>query len=292
MKETRKRRRRKNAEVERSEVSESETEKLDVSKRRRRRRKNAEVERSEVSESEPEELDVSKKKCRRRQNAEVKRAEVSESEPEVSVPEPNILVTDFNEHDGRLIKEVHGTIVESAWGKLESFTTFDDIQIKVTEFATEFPPILKLPKGIPSFTVRLDDIHVTGKTRHEHLQNLEQVLQKLEKAGVRLKKEKCVFMADEVTYLGHRINKFGRQPTEDKVQAIKNLPEPSNIKELQAFLGMLNYYDCYLPKLSIVLQPLHELLSKDVSWSWGSRQSKAIHYAYYLQPICGDYSAP
>ncbi|XP_062592666.1 uncharacterized protein LOC134254137 [Saccostrea cucullata] len=133
--------RRKNAEVERSE-----TEELDVFKRKRRRRKNAEVERSEVSESEPEELDVSKRKRRRRQNAEVKRPEVSESDPEVSVPEPNILVTDSNEHDGRLIKEVDCTIVESAWRKLESCTTFDDIQIKITEFATEFPPILKLPK--------------------------------------------------------------------------------------------------------------------------------------------------
>lgn len=74
---------------------------------------------------------------------------------------------------------------------------------------------------------------MTGKTRCEHLQNLEEVLKKLEAAGVRLKREKCVFLADEVTYLGDRINKHGRQPTEDKVQAIKNLPVPNNVKELQ-----------------------------------------------------------
>lgn len=86
---------------------------------------------------------------------------------------------------------------------------------------------------------------MTGKTRCEHLQNLEEVLKKLEAAGVRLKREKCVFLADEVTYLGDRINKHGRQPTEDKVQAIKNLPVPNNVKELQGFFfGMLNYYGC------------------------------------------------
>lgn len=104
--------------------------------------------------------------------------------------------------------------------------------------------IENLLQGISSVIVRLDDILVTGKTRCEHLQNLEEVLKKLEAAGVRLKREKCVFLADEVTYLGHRINKHGGQPTEDKVQAIKNLPEPNNVKELQAFLGMLNYYGC------------------------------------------------
>ena len=76
-----------------------------------------------------------------------------------------------------------------------------------------------------------------------------------------------MFLADEVTYLEHRINKYGRQPTEDKVQAIKKLPEPRKIKELQAFLVMLNYYGCYLPKLSTVLAPLHELLGKDIPWS-------------------------
>lgn len=136
--------------------------------------------------------------------------------------------------------------------------------------------IENLLQGISSVIVRLDDILVTGKTRGEHLQNLAEVLKKLEAAGVRLKREKCVFLADEVTYLGHRINKHGRQPTEDKVQAIKNLPEPNNVKELQAFLGMLNYYGCYLPNLSTVLAPLHELLGKDVAWSWGPKQSNAM----------------
>jgi hypothetical protein len=99
-----------------------------------------------------------------------------------------------------------------------------------------------LLQGIPCVVVRLDDILVTGKNRQEHLIHLEQVLQKLESAGVKLKREKCIFMADEVIYLGHQINKRRIQPTEEKVQAIKDLPKPTNVKELQVFLGMLNYY--------------------------------------------------
>ena len=54
-------------------------------------------------------------------------------------------------------------------------------------------------------------------------------------------------------------------------------PAPIKVKELQAFLGMLNYYACYLPNLSTVLAPLHELLSKDCKWTWGKRQMEAFN---------------
>lgn len=49
-------------------------------------------------------------------------------------------------------------------------------------------------------------ILVTGKTEAEHLQNLEQVLTRLEEAGMRLKQEKCTFLLDSVEYLGHNIS--------------------------------------------------------------------------------------
>ena len=129
--------------------------------------------------------------------------------------------------------------------------------------------------NIPQVIVRIDDILVTGKDREKHLHNLEKVLTRLEQAGVHLKKEKCIFLAPEVIYLGHRINKTGIQPVEEKVRAIKDSPAPKNIKELQAFLGMINYYGCYLPNLSTILAPLHKLLTKGTKWIWGSRQEQS-----------------
>lgn len=63
------------------------------------------------------------------------------------------------------------------------------------------------------------------------------MLQWLEAAGIRLKREKCVFLADDVTYLGHRIkHKYGRDPTEDKVQLIKNLLEPNTSTNFRLFM--------------------------------------------------------
>ena len=120
---------------------------------------------------------------------------------------------------------------------------------------------------------------MTGKTRHDHLKHLKEVLVRLDKAGIHLKPKKCVFLQGEVVYLGHRINRSGIQPVESKVRAIHEAPTPTNVKELQAFLGMLNYYAWYLPNLSTVLAPLHELLSKDCKWTWEKGQVEAFNQA-------------
>jgi len=127
--------------------------------------------------------------------------------------------------------------------------------------------------------VYIDDILITGKTEEEHLQTLNEVLTRLENAGVRLKKDKCVFMADEVVYLGHRINKEGLQPTSEKVRAITDSPAPTNISELRAFLGLVNFYGKFMQNLSTLLAPLYKLLRKGVPWRWKAAQQKAFQGA-------------
>ena len=89
-----------------------------------------------------------------------------------------------------------------------------------------------LLQGLDHVTVYIDDILVTGKTEEEHLRTLDEVLTRLENAGVRLKREKCMFMADDVIYLGHRISKEGIRPTDDEVRAITATPRPTSVSEL------------------------------------------------------------
>ena len=122
-----------------------------------------------------------------------------------------------------------------------------------------------LMADIPGVAVYLDDILVTGTSVEEHLDNLDRVLCTLNNAGLKLKQQKCVFMADEVQYLGHTITARGLSPTEDKVKAISDAPAPTNLKELRAFLGLLNYYGKFLPNLSATLEPLHRLLRKNAT---------------------------
>ena len=80
--------------------------------------------------------------------------------------------------------------------------------------------------------------------------------------GLRLKREKCVFLKDEACYLEYKTNKDGLTPIPEKIDAVLNAPTPKNVTELKAFLGMLSYYHRFLDKLSTILEPLHELLRK------------------------------
>ena len=134
-------------------------------------------------------------------------------------------------------------------------------------------------QGIPNVSVYLDDILITGKTEEEHLRTLEEVLSRLEKAGIRLRRGKCAFMLKSLEYLGHRISGKGLQPTDKKVKAVRAAPAPTNLTQLKSFLGLINYYCKFMPNLSNTLSPLYRLLQKGTRWQWGKEQQDAFETA-------------
>ena len=131
-------------------------------------------------------------------------------------------------------------------------------------------------RGIPQVSVYIDDVLVTGKTEEEHLKTLDQVLTRMQRAGLWLKKQKSAFLLPSVEYLGHKITAEGIQPTEEKVRAIKDAPAPKNVTQLRSFFGLINYYAKFLPRLSSTLAPLYKLLQKGVQWKWRADQEKAF----------------
>ena len=133
-----------------------------------------------------------------------------------------------------------------------------------------------LLQGIPFMVVRVDDVLVSGKNDAEHLNNLEEVFRRLADANLRLNKVKCVFMAPEVTYCGHVIDRNGVRTVPEKVQAIVEAPSPQTVAQLQSYLGMLNFYHRYLPNIATVLAPLHMLLKGGMKWQWGKQQENAF----------------
>ena len=137
---------------------------------------------------------------------------------------------------------------------------------------------------IPRLTVRVDDILLAGIDRADLLKILRQTLDVIASCGLRLKKEKCSFMATEIVYLGFLINSEGVSPVKSKLNAILKLPAPTNMTQLKSFLGMLNYYHRHLPNLANVLEPLHLLLRKGASWNWGSKQDQSFNQA--KQSLC------
>ena len=128
----------------------------------------------------------------------------------------------------------------------------------------------------------LDDLLViTNSTYEDHLEKLEVVLDKLRKAGLRVNIAKSNFCAEEIEYLGYVLTREGIKPQPEKVRAILAIKEPSNVKQLRTFLGMVQYYRDITEKRSHLLAPLSDLvgecgITKDTrkkkkklrSWHW------------------------
>ena len=90
------------------------------------------------------------------------------------------------------------------------------------------------------------------------------------------KRSKCEFMVPGLEFLGYRIDGEGRHPTDEKTAAIKGAPSPMNVAELRSHLGLLNYCGNFIPNLSTLQQPLHELPRKGVKWAWTEECEKAF----------------
>lgn len=123
----------------------------------------------------------------------------------------------------------------------------------------------------------IDNIMIWGKDARDHEAKLAEVLARADEVGLWFNKQKCKMKKPEVEYVGHVFSKDGVRPTEDRVKAIKNLPKPENKKDLQRFMGMVNYLGKFIKNLSTVNQPLRELLENNVEWHWSERHDKAIN---------------
>lgn len=69
-------------------------------------------------------------------------------------------------------------------------------------------------------------------------------------------------------YLGHKIDARGLHTLDDKIEAIQKVVFPQNQKELKSFLGLVNYYNKFVPNSAMVRQPLYNLTKKGVPWKW------------------------
>ena len=130
--------------------------------------------------------------------------------------------------------------------------------------------------GLSGVQCYLDDILVTGKTDEEHLTNLDATLQRLEDYGLRVRKSKCEFFQTSVEYLGYVIDSRGLHKAPSKVKAIVDAPAPQNVSQLRSYLGLLNYYGRFIPNLSSLLNPLHQLLCHNRPWKWTPQCERAF----------------
>ncbi|XP_053373962.1 uncharacterized protein K02A2.6-like [Mercenaria mercenaria] len=130
--------------------------------------------------------------------------------------------------------------------------------------------------GLSGVVCRIDDILITAPSDDVHLQRLEEVLRRLHTHNIKLNANKCVFMAKNVVFMGHLVDEEGIHPTDDKVEAVMKAPVPTDVGTLKSYLGLLNYYGSFIPNLSTMLHPLHQLLRKGAKWEWSAECQEAF----------------
>ena len=136
--------------------------------------------------------------------------------------------------------------------------------------------------------VYLDDVIVHSRSFEEHLQNLHEVFERLNKFGLKLKPVKCHLFKRRLAYLGHVVSEKGVETDPEKTEALRSWPTPKDPKELMTYLGFVGYYRRFVPNFSKIARPLQLLLvghvhkkkkgtsTKAVPWTWTAECQEAF----------------
>src|SRR4051812_19078036 len=124
--------------------------------------------------------------------------------------------------------------------------------------------------------VYIDDILIYSRNETDHIQHVKQVFEILRQHKLYGNMEKCEFFKESVEYLGHIISSHGIATDPKKVETIRVWPQPKNIKEVQSFLGLCNYYRRFIGDYSKIATPLTDLTHKDVSFVWSDQTTNAF----------------
>jgi cleavage and polyadenylation specificity factor subunit 1 len=135
---------------------------------------------------------------------------------------------------------------------------------------------------LPIVFVYQDDIVLASKFLEQHEKDVEEVFCSLQSAGlvIIINGEKCEFAVQEVQFLGHHVTAEGIQPFPERVAEVRDHPKPSTVKQLQAFLRVVNFYRRFVPAAAKILQPLMDLLKGGLkataAVAWTSDMEKAF----------------
>ena len=115
-------------------------------------------------------------------------------------------------------------------------------------------------------TTFIDDILVATNTEEGHDELVEEVLRRLEENNLFVKPEKYRWKVREVEFLGVIIGLKGVKMQKEKVEGMLNWSIPKNVKEMQKFLGLANYYRRFIKNFAKIAVPLHVLVRKKQKW--------------------------
>jgi len=124
--------------------------------------------------------------------------------------------------------------------------------------------------------VFVDDVLIGMEMEEGHNELVEEVLKRLEENYLYMKPEKCAWKVQKVNFLGIVMGEGKIEMEEDKVAGVLNWPIPKMVRDVRKFLGLANYYRCFVKDFAKLARPLNNLTKKEEKWRWGDEQQKAF----------------
>ena len=153
--------------------------------------------------------------------------------------------------------DVHKTAVTTLFGLFEFLRMPFGLRNAAQTFQRFIDQVLR---GLSFCYAYIDDLLIASTSLAEHETHLRQVLQRLSDHGIVINPSKCVLGVTELDFLGHQVSPRGIYPLEEKVRAIREFPQPTSIRKLREFLGLINFHHRFIPNWAAKLGPLNKLL--------------------------------
>lgn len=158
-------------------------------------------------------------------------------------------------------EDIYKTAITTPFGMFE----FQRMPFGLRNSAQTFQRFInEVFSGLDFVFTYIDDVLIFSESEDQHLEHLRKVFQRLDNYGLNIKPGKCIFGVNNIDFLSHNISVNGIHPSDEKVTAIKNFERPTTFKQLQKFVGMVNYYHRYIPKLAHKTSILHVLINEAI----------------------------
>lgn len=150
-------------------------------------------------------------------------------------------------------EDIPKTAICTPFGSFEFVCMPFDLKNTAQSFQRFVDEVLR---NLPFCKCYIDDIFIASSSTEEHQVHLKSVFQRLSKYGISINSAKCKFGVPRVVFLGHQISAEGVSPNKQKAQAIIEYPERNDMRALKRFLGLINFYNRFIPHIAELQAPL------------------------------------
>ena len=203
------------------------------------------------------------------------------------IPDPDFLLSQLAEAEVMTVLDLECGFwqipVDEETSRLLTFATpFGRFRFKRLPFGVSSAPeefhriIAETLEGIEGVVVYIDDIFIHGPNQAVHDARLAEVKKRLHVAGFSLNDDKCQIAKASVKFLGHVVSKGMLSPDPDKIDSICEIEVPQSKKELRSIVGLIGWFQKFIPNQSDLIEPFAALLKEDAEWIWTPDHDAAL----------------